>query len=151
MTRIAAPAWPRSVVAALLAASVAAGALVACTAVTDLKVGDCYDGGSQAEVSTVTSKACTEPHDAEVFATFTHPDAQGAYPGEVTLEFYADRECVNAFDAYVGLAYDDSEFGISYLTPTDEGWRRGDHIVTCVLTAGTDGEKLTGSMKDSRR
>ncbi len=142
---------PRPLLAGIFALVLAAGAFGACTAVTDLKVGDCYDGGGQAEVSTVTSKACTEPHESEVFATLTHPDAQGEYPGQVTLGFYADRECVNAYEAYVGTAYEESEFGVSYLTPTAEGWRRGDYIVTCVLRASTDGEKLTGSMKDSRR
>lgn len=142
---------PRSLLARIFVLALTVAAFGGCTAVTDLKVGDCYDGGGQAEVSTVTSKACTEPHDSEVFATLTHPEAQGEYPGEVTLEFYAERECVNAYEAYVGTPYDESEFAVSYLTPTDEGWRRGDYVVACILGAGTDGEKLTGSMKDSRR
>lgn len=135
-------------VAAALA--VATGVLAACTAVTDVKVGDCYDGGDSAEVSTVTSKACTEAHDAEVFATLTHPDAQGTYPGSVTLQFYADDECVKAFEPYVGVPFGDSDLNISYLTPTEDGWGSGDYVVTCVLTGPND-EKLTGSMKDARR
>lgn len=121
-----------------------------CQSVLELKVGDCYNGGGEGEVSTVEAKQCTEPHESEVFATLTHPEASGPYPGQVALGFYADRECTNAFDAYVGVAYDESELFVSYLTPTEAGWGRGDYIVTCVVT-GADGETLTGSMKDARR
>lgn len=135
---------------ALLLSAFAAAAAAACTSVLELQVGDCYNGGGGAEVSTVEKKACTEPHDAEVFANLTHPDAAGAYPGRVAIEFYAEEECINAFDDYVGVAYEDSELFLSYLSPTEDGWNRGDKVVTCVITA-EEGQKLTGSMKDSRR
>jgi hypothetical protein len=128
-----------------------AGAAAACTSVLDLNVGDCYDGDDEGEVSTVQSKACTEPHDAEVYANITHPESASAYPGRVAVQTFAEQACIDAFTAYVGIDFDTSALNVSYLTPTEDGWNQGDKVVTCVLTAPVEGEKLTGSMKDSRR
>ena len=45
----------------------------------NLKIGDCFDVPTTADITTIPTKACTEPHGGEVFHEF---DAQGggAYP-----------------------------------------------------------------------
>ncbi len=119
------------------------------TEATNLKTGDCFDGGDGTEVATVTPVECAKPHQKEVFASFDYPDP-GSYPGEPVLTGYAREQCPIAFEAYVGKPYDDSELFIIFLTPSTDTWSRGDRLVSCILHAEDDAP-LTGSMKGSQR
>jgi hypothetical protein len=120
--------------------------------VTDLRVGDCFDVPSAAlEVKDVQHHPCTEPHLYEAFAELKYPGADStAYPGESAMSRWAESQCEAAFQAYVGVAYRSSSLGISYFTPTSDGWGSGDHVVNCIL--GTDPPaNLTTSLKGSNR
>jgi hypothetical protein len=138
-------------------ATVAAAALLAllpagCTSPVDLKVGDCYDGGADegGEVSSVHTVPCGESHDNEVYALVPYTPVGGTFPGKAALETFAEKRCVELFTAFVGIPYDESRLEVGYLTPTEGGWSSGDRSVTCVV-AGAPGEKLTGSMRGTRR
>ena len=131
-----------------LAALALAGS--ACQNATDLKTGDCFNGGNSESVSTVTPVDCAQAHEKEVYATIALPGADGPYPGDVVLEEFADRECVAAFETYVGRSFGSSELYIGYLTPSPETWSNGDHVVSCILHLENDAP-LTGSMQGSGR
>ncbi len=138
-------------------AAVAAAALLAllpagCTSAVDLKVGDCYDGGADdgGAVTAVHTVSCSESHDNEVYALVPYTPSGGAFPGKAALDTFAEQRCVALFTDFVGIPYDESRLEVAYLTPTEGGWSRGDHSVTCVV-AGAPGEKLTGSMRGTRR
>jgi hypothetical protein len=97
----------------------------------DLRVGDCFvlkDPASN-EVDDVTAGPCTAAHEFEMFFVGSMPE--GAYPAQSAFETYLTDNCYPAFDAYIGKSHTDSELEIYWLTPTDEGWRAGDHSIQC--------------------
>ena len=101
--------------------------------VFDLRPGDCIGDvsdlkGDTAEVPLVP---CGEPHTQEVFAVVRHPE--DAYPGAGAVATFADRACLTALDADLGLTIDDG-IAFSYLLPTFEGWNKsGDRSIVCVI------------------
>lgn len=119
------------------------------TPVTELAEGQCFDGlGDVTEdgfVIAVTVVDCAAPHEAELYATFTHPDA-ATYPGEEAVTSMADQGCVDRFDSFAGISYARSTLEATYLFPTAVSWREGDRVIQCVLHSG-DGQPLTESMR----
>jgi hypothetical protein len=136
--------------AALFTLALAAGATGACQNATDLKTGDCFNGGSGEEVTTVTPVDCAQAHEKEVYASFTHPGAGGPYPGDTVLGEYADRVCTEAFADFVGRSFESSELYFSSLTPSSGSWADGDHLISCMVHQENN-VPLTGSMQGSRR
>jgi hypothetical protein len=136
---------PAVVVAAvLLAAGCARGAEVIA-----LEVGDCLDQSELegSEVTQVETKECTEPHDAEVFASVGHAD--GDYPGRAAIEEFAEKECSARFEEFVGVPYAESEIYFSTLSPTEEGWDQADDRTSlCILLSETPvSESLKGAAR----
>ena len=152
---------------ALAVATVSALALVSCGASVDqdettrdddgevveggevgafrLKVGDCLAAEAVGEVESVPVVPCSEPHDSELFHSFMMPD--GAYPGDAAVVEQAEMGCVGAFDAFIGLAYADSAWDITYVFPSEATWNGiGDREVLCGVFPLTD-EDTTGSAK----
>jgi hypothetical protein len=122
----------------------------ACTAATDLRLGDCYDGGTGGTVTNVQPRSCADPHDAEVFGIAIYPGGPGApYPGADGVEAFAAERCPVLFRDYVGIELETSVLVDGYLTPTEDSWKEGDRSVVCFLTAAEG--KLTGSMRAARR
>lgn len=121
----------------VLVAALALLPLGACSGgaeVVDLKVGDCLDKSELegSEVTSVETKSCTEPHDAEVFGSVTHAD--GDYPGQAAVEKQAEEECTAKFEEFVGVPYAQSKIYFSTLSPTKEGWDRADDRTSlCIL------------------
>jgi len=102
--------------------------------VFDLAVGDCLseeisDKGE--EVTNVAATMCSEPHSQEIFASATVPD--GDFPGQDAVNTQAEKDCVGLFSDFVGVAYEESQLEISYLTPTEESWETGDREILCTL------------------
>ena len=117
--------------------------------VFSLAVGTCFDdaGLEDEEIYSVDDLSCDTPHDNEVFALF---DLTGSeFPGDLVLDLASDG-CVERFDAYVGIAYFESDLDVFPIYPTAESWDAGDREVVCALYA-LDLSKLTGSMQGSRR
>jgi len=137
--------------AALLGAfTVVALVLVSVAGLTeDLVVGDCLNLPQTAEVSVADTISCDQPHDNEVFALKSVGTELGLnYPGRSEVETFASSACLENFDEYVGIAYQESIFYLTFLYPTSESWADGDRSIVCILFRG-DLEKMTRSMRDS--
>ena len=112
----------------------------------DLAVGTCFDEpGRDTNITTVTRRDCTAPHDAEVFHVAEYTGAN--YPISLSLDSFIEESCVPAFTTYVGQAVDESEnLTIGYFHPSRDGWDDGDRTITCYAVRD-DGAKLTTSVK----
>jgi hypothetical protein len=116
------------------------------TSAFEIKVGDCLnDADVSGEVETVPVIACTEPHDSEAYASIILDD--GDFPGPDAVDAAAQDGCLGSFEEYVGTAYENSMFEISYYYPTAATWANGDREILCTLydPAG----QSTGSAKGS--
>jgi len=118
--------------------------------VFDIKVGDCYQDPEESDfVSELTLVDCDAPHDNEIYAFGLYPaDEDDEFPDEETLDEFTDEYCTEVFEEYVGIAYDDSIYYVTYLQPTEESWNDGDREVVCILY-DQDGP-IEGSKKDSQ-
>jgi hypothetical protein len=170
MTMSLAPTRARAI--ALLAVSAAALALSGCSLIGQLsndtprdasgtptaentdanvfsiEVGDCLnDASSNGTVTTAPIVPCTEPHDSEAYKSIKMTD--GDFPGADAVKTQADEGCAEAYAAFIGISYDDSNLSISYYYPTKESWANGDREIMC--TVYDDGVKTTGTLKDAKR
>lgn len=114
--------------------------------VFDLRPGDCLypDDSTVGEVEKVQAVPCDEPHTQEVFAVPEFPDERGVYPGEAALQQFADAACLEAFEAYTGTDYLDSDYFFTYLHPSVDSWNDDDRQIICVIT--DEGAEMTGSV-----
>jgi hypothetical protein len=117
---------------------------------TDLRVGDCFDlkDPTAEEIEDVAARPCAQAHEFELFFTGSLPE--GAYPPQSVFDAYMQDNCMPAFLAFVGKAYEDSELDVYWLTPTTEAWGQGDRSVQCVVSHPRI-HQLTESLKGSRR
>ena len=154
--------WSRSMlvggpIAALVALTVV---LVACSGeggegnVFSLKVGDCFHEGDDEgeEIENVEIVDCDEPHQYEVYAAVDLEAPNDArFPGYDHLDSVTSSLCLDHFDEYVGVTYEDSLLGIRTLSPSRDSWEElGDRGVICALFDLED-LYMEGSMKGSRR
>jgi hypothetical protein len=119
--------------------------------VVDLRVGDCFDLKDESapdEIEDIKSVPCTTEHEYEVF--YVGAMGEGSYPTDNAFGRYVTRNCLPAFGAYIGKAYDDSEFLIYWLAPTDDAWRSGDRTVQCAAYYPYL-EPLTRSLRGTRQ
>lgn len=113
-----------------------------------LEPGDCLPvEPPEAASVTVVVLACTELHEAEVFAVFELPGPPGVdFPGEPVATSQAAEGCELRFSDYVGLAYADSAFDYFFYKPDERTWSAlGDRTVTCLLTSPPRGLSARGS------
>lgn len=105
------------------------------TDVFQLRVGDCLNdelSETATEVTDVPTVPCTDPHDYEVFQNITMADAD-EYPGEDATVQQADDECSAAFEGFVGVSYEESQYDFSYYYPTQQSWDGGDRVINCLI------------------
>ncbi len=117
--------------------------------VFSLAVGDCLNSAELGEtVEQVPFIPCDEPHDSEVYAqTLLTEDA---YPGDDVVAAEADEFCYGEFEAFVGMAYDDSELDYFPMYPLEQGWNEiGDREVLCLVYDYDGG--VTGTMAGAAR
>lgn len=121
------------------------------TSVFELSAGDCFQDPSDASIEDGIRELpvvpCDTPHDNEVFAVVTLPD--GDFPGQEGLQSVAEEECVAAFEEYVGVPYDESDFVVFPIPPSSDSWEQGDRELLCTLFL--EGEQTTGSAEGSER
>jgi hypothetical protein len=114
-----------------------------------LEAGDCFTLlAPLAQVREALVVDCVEPHDAELF--FTAKIEGDRYPGESGVAAFAQQQCLGAFEAYVGIPYDDSAVYADFFPLTAAAWATGDHEVRCVLFFPESGP-ITGSLRNARR
>jgi hypothetical protein len=119
--------------------------------VFDVQAGDCVVPPTdvKAELENVRVVPCKDPHTQEAFAVEKY-DKGDAYPGDQALTAFADGICLERYQAYVGVAYQDSTMFYTYLLPSARSWNEGkDRKVICLVT--TTGAQLTASVKDSKK
>lgn len=113
-----------------------------------IAVGDCLnDGNLEGEVTTVPTIDCAQPHDSEAYASIIVDD--GDYPGEEAILAEADAACLDEFNTFVGVNYDESVLNFSYYYPTAGSWDNGDREILCLIYE--DGTKVTGSLAGAAR
>ena len=112
----------------------------------DLANGTCFDVPTETTVSTVTKRACTEAHDAEVFHNVEYVSESTTYPITLTMDRFVTETCGPVFETYVGEALQGSDLTIGYFYPSFDGWGDGDRTVTC-YAGRIDGAKLSQSVK----
>lgn len=118
--------------------------------VSDLRVGDCFSLKDEDEEVTeeVDARPCTEAHAYELYYAIKMPD--GSYPSDDGFTTYIGQTCLPAFDAYVGLAYEDSQYDFVWFQPTPDGWQQGDRGVSCALYDPSSAQ-LTSVIRNSGR
>jgi len=121
--------------------------------VFDAKVGECFESPTevQAQISDLQQVDCAKPHGQEAYALPTYQPAAGSdvFPGDQTLESFAQGACAQAFGPYVGVDYLDSRLYDTYLLPSPRSWESGDRTVLCLAT--DSGNPMTGSVKGTRQ
>ncbi len=141
-----------AVFGALVFAFVAVGAAGCQGNVFSLKVGDCFSGAAEGQLSDVNKVDCAVAHDSEVFSVFDYPDAPADFPGDAAIGTAAAARCPTDFQAYVGVDFTASTtYDIGQLAPTADGWKGGDHQLVCLLHSKTTGTTLTGSAKGTAK
>jgi hypothetical protein len=118
--------------------------------VTDLRTGDCFDlKDPEAEfIEEVDAKVCTEPHEYEMIFVGDMPS--GGYPSLDQMDEFALANCIPAFEAYVGLSFDDSRYYLTHVTPTEDGWNDGDHAIQCAAY-DPDNQELTATVRGANQ
>lgn len=110
-----------------------------------IQIGDCVNLPDSDYVESLEALPCTAAHDAEAFEAFDMSD--GDFPGDEAVQDAAIAGCYDAFEPFVGVAYEDSVLGMYWLYPTPETWDEyDDREILCMVT-DYDGSKLTGSMR----
>jgi hypothetical protein len=119
-------------------------------AITDLRVGDCFDlqDASADQVQDVIARPCGESHQYELIHVGSMPS--GAYPNDAVMAAWLGGNCVPAFEAYLGITYDLSRYDISWFQPTADGWDKGDRSVQCAVVDPTQ-DRFTGSLRNAAR
>ena len=126
--------------------------------VFDLAVGQCFNDPEELEVVIdIDVVPCEEPHHYEVYAVVSLDSTTGygfytagfPYPGDSIIDRIADAECLERFDAFVGLPYPYSILEISSWRPSRESWEvLHDRKIICVLLH-LEGTLMEGSMEGS--
>jgi hypothetical protein len=119
--------------------------------VFDVQIGDCVvpPADTKAELEKVRVVPCKDPHTQEAYAVERY-DQGDVYPGPQALTAFANAICLERYQGYVGIAYQDSKLLYTYLLPSERSWNQGkDRKILCIVTTPTD--QLTGSIKDSKK
>jgi hypothetical protein len=143
------------IVCVIALVGVAAGALVLLThgfhkktvvtvkykaaAVFSLRPGDCINTGAGVAFTRV---ACSTPHDAEVFATFSLTGS--SWPGTNEVQADAGNGCATRLSGYLNPALATAALAQAYVYPDQSAWQASERIVICEVSSSTG--KLTGSV-----
>ena len=115
-----------------------------------LSVGDCFDSDQFAPGLAIDPRgvhlvACSDPHQHEVYAIEPDTDPAGTpFPGDASLNAYANDACLADFEPALGIDYRQSTLDFAIITPDATSWNDGDRSVICVVH-DTDFAELTGS------
>ncbi len=122
-------------------------------ATEDLRVGDCYEPVEDVDDQTLLAAIivpCEQPHTNEVFGLGDLVgDADAPFPGPDSVDDDAIVLCDEAFEAYIGVALDNSRYSYVYYTPTEQSWAGGDRVVMCSVE--DRGELIEGSVEGTER
>jgi hypothetical protein len=111
-----------------------------------IKTGDCFTNpGEATDFSKVTALPCTQPHTAQVYGSFTYPDATSTAPTDQAMQDTVSTQC-KPFEASIntGFASTNNMYG-AYIRPNDQAWSKGNYTILCVISsdAPVSGTALT--------
>lgn len=124
--------------------------------ITLLTEGDCFEervisGQGQTDISETVRIDCDDPHFNEVYLVTQMPDEAGTpFPGTEAVNDFADQACIDAFEDFVGIQYELSEWEVGHIVPTEQTWVLPDRQVVCFVF-DRSGDKTSGSARDSER
>ena len=132
----------------LLAVVCAAVLLAACskTVAAQADPGDCIEELESGSVEELEKVDCDESHVAEVFAVLDLDD--GDFPGTDEVTSLAAEACLDEFEDYVGVAYNDSEYEIFPIAPSEESWNDAEDREVICLAGNPDQSELEGSIAE---
>ena len=118
--------------------------------VFSLEIGQCFQDNSPLtgiEIENVDLVDCNKAHTNEVYEVANLPD--GDYPLAGVLERNVGDICYDAFELFVGQAYEYSIYDIGALWPSQDSWEKADdREITCYLYEMT-GQKKMGTAANS--
>jgi hypothetical protein len=105
-----------------------------------IKVNDCYEKPTDALTgfSSVKAIPCDQPHNAQVYFSFTYPNATSTAPTDDQLKSTVDPQCTTAAGTKVDQAKAPQNAMMNYLIPDDTAWGQGHHEILCVIENDTD-------------
>lgn len=110
-----------------------------------LKTGDCFENPKDASVgfSSVKAVPCAEPHDSQVYFSFTYPNPPASLPLDSEMQAIVSPKCKDARDKVLDQdkVPEDAEAGI--ITSDSRAWSAGRHEIQCIVHNPTD---FTGSL-----
>jgi len=115
-----------------------------------LQDGQCFlpvKGNDAAEDRAVWVVECSDPHLYELYARlkYSGPGAgSSGFPGATTVQNWAEQNCFNKFESYVGVPWTRSDLEIQTWWPSIQSWGKPDRTVLCAVTPA-DGGLTTGS------
>lgn len=110
------------------------------------EIGDCFQEQSDDRGET-EFRDCSEPHDYEVYSEFEVPDTvDGTYPGDERMYHVADEGCLEAFDDFVGVPWEESSYDFAWVAPDEATWTEYDDRLVQCLAIDPEGEH-TGSLE----
>lgn len=111
--------------------------------------GPCYDLETEGGfLSGWTEVSCSGSRQVEV--SFSAPFADELFPGDDYLATEAADTCAGAFETYVGIPAEQSQYNMNWLVPTEETWAEGNRDGICLIMS-EDGSALTGTIKGSEK
>jgi len=110
-------------------------------AVFSLRPGDCIDTGAGVAFTRV---ACSTPHDAEVFATFSLTGS--SWPGTNAVQQDAGNGCATRLSGYLNPALATAALAQAYVYPDQSAWQASERTVICEVSSSTG--QLTGSVRN---
>lgn len=117
------------------------------TPLSESPPGPCFDLETDAGVVTGWDEvSCDGPRQVEV--SFAALFEEGPFPGDEYLNDNAAETCLNAYETYVGISPEESEYDVNWLVPTESQWADGVRKGIC-LVVSDDGSTLTGTVKGS--
>jgi hypothetical protein len=111
--------------------------------VFSLPVGTCFDNpaGTTLGITSVTAIACTNAHNAQVFAEF---DTTGShFPGTTALERRADSGCNARITGNLDQAKITSTMSLHFIFPQQLAWDSGQRRISCLIV---DSQDMTSSV-----
>jgi Septum formation len=106
-----------------------------------LRVGQCANLSPNGSAVHVIS--CAQPHDVEVFGTFTLPGR--SWPGSAAVAAAASSGCATRLGGYLNPQLAGANLAQSYAFPGQEAWVNGERTVVCEVRAVSG--QLTGSVR----
>jgi Domain of unknown function (DUF4190)/Septum formation len=110
--------------------------------VLSLRGGDCFDypavtPGQVTKVVSVLQTTCTEPHNAQIFATFTLAGSILDYPGNTSLASTAVTDCSARIKAALNSVLITKTMTLRFLVPEQLSWVAGNRTISCVIYSPT--------------